>query len=286
MDLKVIMVPFGGNEWETGALRTALELAKAHNAHVECWHVAPSPYDITTAFYSGQGLVPAYPEDIIFEVEKFGNITRDKALNEFSSIAAEMGVEPLDTKAPRNRPSASFHYETGDVGEILAARSRMCDLVIVSRATNEKNSFFKGIVDGILLDSARPVLLIPGGKAVNFTHAKVMIAWNNSLESARAVGFSFPFLEHSKAWVWNEKDTQDNTTDGHLLNYLRMHGAEAEDLFPETKTPESLLKSANAMGASLIVMGAYEHNRIRETVLGGMTDFMLKNANIPLLMAH
>lgn len=33
-------------------------------------------------------------------------------------------------------------------------------------------------------------------------------------------------------------------------------------------------------------MGAYTHNRIKENILGGMTDFMLREADIPVLIAH
>jgi nucleotide-binding universal stress UspA family protein len=33
-------------------------------------------------------------------------------------------------------------------------------------------------------------------------------------------------------------------------------------------------------------MGAFGHSVTRELVFGGVTDFMLKNATLPLLLAH
>ena len=163
------------------------------------------------------------------------------------------------------------------------------DLIVISRVRQaRKSTFFRGIIHSVLFSSARPVLLIPAGKSLNFSNSKIIIAWNDSIEAARAVAFSFPFLEHSKAWIWaNDKDNQSASSgDGRLLRYLRLHGAEAEELLPNATTPESLLMTAKTLGASMIVMGAYGHSRFRETMLGGMTSFMLKNANIPILMAH
>ena len=43
MDLKVNYSPLGGDDSETGALGDRAELATAHNAHVEAWHITPSP---------------------------------------------------------------------------------------------------------------------------------------------------------------------------------------------------------------------------------------------------
>ncbi|MBT5558364.1 MAG: universal stress protein, partial [Proteobacteria bacterium] len=36
----------------------------------------------------------------------------------------------------------------------------------------------------------------------------------------------------------------------------------------------------------LMVMGAYSHSRLRETMFGGVTEYMLNRANIPVLMLH
>jgi nucleotide-binding universal stress UspA family protein len=40
------------------------------------------------------------------------------------------------------------------------------------------------------------------------------------------------------------------------------------------------------LSASYIVMGAYGHSRLRETVLGGVTRELIASTNVPLLLAH
>ena len=38
--------------------------------------------------------------------------------------------------------------------------------------------------------------------------------------------------------------------------------------------------------ADMIVMGAYGQWRLKELVLGGVTNHVLGNANVPVLMSH
>jgi nucleotide-binding universal stress UspA family protein len=47
-----------------------------------------------------------------------------------------------------------------------------------------------------------------------------------------------------------------------------------------------LLSHATDLGADMIVMGAYGHSRLRETVLGGVTRHLLHHMTVPVLMSH
>ena len=48
-----------------------------------------------------------------------------------------------------------------------------------------------------------------------------------------------------------------------------------------------LLPTAQALAdADLLVMGAYSHSRFREIILGGVTRDILRDMNVPVLMAH
>jgi len=38
--------------------------------------------------------------------------------------------------------------------------------------------------------------------------------------------------------------------------------------------------------ATMIVMGAYTHSRLRQSFLGGVTKHLLAHAPVPLLMSH
>jgi nucleotide-binding universal stress UspA family protein len=51
-------------------------------------------------------------------------------------------------------------------------------------------------------------------------------------------------------------------------------------------TPEALRDTAADIDADLIVMGAYGHSRVRQTILGGTTKDMLSRTRVPLFLAH
>jgi nucleotide-binding universal stress UspA family protein len=49
----------------------------------------------------------------------------------------------------------------------------------------------------------------------------------------------------------------------------------------------ALTETALGLGGDLLIMGAYGHSRVREMVLGGVTQDMLRAAPaLPVLMAH
>ena len=47
-----------------------------------------------------------------------------------------------------------------------------------------------------------------------------------------------------------------------------------------------LLEAVRAAGADLLVMGAYGDARRRELVLGGVTEYVVGHAELPVLLAH
>ena len=54
----------------------------------------------------------------------------------------------------------------------------------------------------------------------------------------------------------------------------------------ETDVGNTILSYASDVGADFLVMGAYGHTRIREFVLGGVTNTILSSMTVPVLMSH
>jgi nucleotide-binding universal stress UspA family protein len=74
----------------------------------------------------------------------------------------------------------------------------------------------------------------------------------------------------------------------HLVRYLKYHNVVAEIIAISKKDndlPETILQIAEKMDAGMIVMGAILI-RFRESILGGVTSYMLQYANRPIFMAH
>ena len=49
---------------------------------------------------------------------------------------------------------------------------------------------------------------------------------------------------------------------------------------------ESLLAEATAMGAGVLIIGAYTHSRLRRMIFGSVTGHMLSTAEIPVVMMN
>jgi nucleotide-binding universal stress UspA family protein len=74
-----------------------------------------------------------------------------------------------------------------------------------------------------------------------------------------------------------------------LAESLSWHGIRAHPIVApknEHSTGAALVSAAVEQQATLIVMGAYTHSRLRQNFLGGVTKHLLGHASIPLLMTH
>lgn len=45
-------------------------------------------------------------------------------------------------------------------------------------------------------------------------------------------------------------------------------------------------RGSTAVGADLVVMGAYSHSRLRERIFGGATQSMLEKTKLPIFWGH
>ena len=52
------------------------------------------------------------------------------------------------------------------------------------------------------------------------------------------------------------------------------------------RSAQALLDTAHRLSADLLVMGAYAHSPLRELILGGVTQYMLDHADLPVFMRH
>jgi nucleotide-binding universal stress UspA family protein len=71
--------------------------------------------------------------------------------------------------------------------------------------------------------------------------------------------------------------------------FLSRHGIECEMVaipLHDGSAQDALRRAAEVRRAGYIVMGAYGHTRLRETVLGGVTRGLLAHPPVPLLVCH
>ncbi|WP_397585576.1 universal stress protein [Sphingorhabdus sp.] len=180
----------------------------------------------------------------------------------------------------------------GDVAESIIAASKLSDLVILSQRSNSANSeeMPLPIVDDVVVNAGCAVLVVPDGVKRLQSIDSAVIGWNSTTASAHAIRRAVPFLKAASsvhiASVGVEEETYPQT-DANC--YLSRHDI-VSDIHELPGTGRSAAMTlhdfAVSKQASLLVMGAYGHSRLRETLLGGVTRTLLASSKIPLLLSH
>jgi nucleotide-binding universal stress UspA family protein len=280
--IRTILVPLTPQLPAEALLDAALAVAKQLNGHVHALFALPNPGD---AF--------AYIPDVVLAA----GVTREVLEREMLEAAAAAKARFLAWQKRNNVPEASgvrldscfanWSELFGDLETIVARFGRISDLIVVPRPSAgsiERQRCF----DAAVFESGRPALVLGDTPPLTVT-AHVMIAWNGSREASRAVLGAMPLLHQAGRVSIFAAPQYDSVDAGDLIESLRWHGIRAH-LAPEHNgekpTGAALLAAAIERQATMIVMGAYTHSRLRQRFLGGVTRHVLAHAAIPLLMSH
>jgi len=198
------------------------------------------------------------------------------------------------TKAGR---PGEWRSEDGDVIETVSMHAKYVDLVVIGQYNPEEDhrEGEMGMVDNVVMDAGRPVLIVPYAGKFPTIGEHVMVAWNASRESVRAAHDALPFMQAAKSVEIVAANPQDNA-DAHgdipcaaITSHLARHGvtAEAKTIYADDMNVGALLLSRAADdGSDVLVTGAYGRSRLRELILGGVTRHLLGHMTIPVLMSH
>ena len=177
-----------------------------------------------------------------------------------------------------------------DTNRCLAKAARPNDIVIVSRPMNGL-PLDRDLIEAMLFTSGRPVLVIPPDWDKGASFQNIMVAWDGGTRAARAVGDAMPILTRAGKVeiLCVSPDASKNIGGAGLAAHLARHckTVTVTDLSTQHAGIAKTLAAHAAMaGADLLVMGAYGHSRLREMVLGGVTNGMLSEAKLPLLLSY
>lgn len=188
---------------------------------------------------------------------------------------------------------ASFAHRIVDdePGYALATGAIYADLAIVCQTDPDQlDTTSRGIPEYAALHAPCPVLVLPYAGRCRADFRRVLVAWNASPESARAVRQALPFLTRAAdvevAIIGGGLDAAA-LGGRELAVFLARHGIKAS-LWqsPAPDAGEALLSRAAEIDADMLVMGCYGHTRLREVILGGASRTVLRSMTLPVLMAH
>jgi nucleotide-binding universal stress UspA family protein len=250
-------------------------------------------------------VVPAYP-DAAADYVNYGTAlasdsTREEALARIR-VGERESQDRLETLARDIAKQEGLTSPGGDVGPSISVRARdldpatglapiaaLADLVIFGASAARDGFLLGDLFAQTLLTIRAPVLLVKGDQ---FAIGPVAIAWDGSVQAARAVRAALPFLKAaSGVLVLSNIDDVDTelADDGPVRDFLRQH--EVANVTSRkvhgANIADSLLAAARADKCTLLVAGGFGRPRLVEFVLGGTTRALVNAAGEPhLLLAH
>lgn len=281
-----ILAVADGSAGSDAAMAAAVDLGQRFGARVEFLHVANDPRDLLP--YVGEGMSGTALEQIMTSVEA-GNARRREILDaSFKRLCASLPqVRPEDAVAA-GQFAVCLTVVTGRQPEEIERRGRLADVIVVPHPALT-DSDESASMDAALFGTGRPVIVAPAEARKGFG-SRAAVAWDGSRESALAASAALPLLKAAQeVTVITARESEDEVEPSALARYLAGHGIEARTWGYTPggeRIAEGLLDQAGKAGADCLVMGAYGHSRLRERILGGATEGVLRHAKIPVLMMH
>ena len=172
----------------------------------------------------------------------------------------------------------------------LGDLSRVYNVVIISRPYQELQSASLSSIQTILFDGGRPVMLIPMNKQIDIGK-EVVISWNCTTESSRAVFAALPILKKANnvTILTVEKVITDGPSGEQVSELLASHGIDAKPVTisgDEKKIGDAILDFSKSVDADLIIKGAYTQSRLREIIFGGATRHLMLHSEIPIYLVN
>lgn len=210
----------------------------------------------------------------------------DKAVEEARATLTKLGIS-FDA----NGMYSELAWADDDIG----GRARYADITLIGASLKMDSPLRSRAIDGALFYSARPVLLATNRQSVTLRPRKVLLAWNSTIEAARAARESLEMMESAEEVnvvlvdpaAASAKNGEEPGAD--VATYLARHGIKVTvDRIASAgrRVDEVLNQHALDMSADLIVIGAYGHTRLRERIFGGVTKAMIEAPVVPVLMVH
>lgn len=273
MAIKDVLLYVDSSDGTEDLIDIAANFADEHDAHLTGVYVV----QVLPINSYGATAIPA-------EVLRIHHDNQLKAANEARTL--------FETRVSKLNVQYGWRTATDDADNAFVDQLRYADLAILRQA-DEKDIYTKRFVNNVLLDSGKPVLVIPRFGWDKSIGKHVTIAWKQTKEASRAVSDAIPILQGADTvevlTVQSRNDDPDSHESIALSEHLARHGinVKARELSgSDISVANQILNFTFDQGCDLLVMGAWGHSRMREAVFGGASNQILDSMTLPVLMSH
>ncbi|MGH6895663.1 MAG: universal stress protein [Geminicoccaceae bacterium] len=286
MTMRGILVHVDEHQALASVLTCALLAARRFDSQIDGLHARPGAPRIIPVAPEG-AFIPA--SEIVEDLER-ADRDLDRQLRErYEAFMREHGVAAASSVLPGAEVAASWRDEAVAGYEALGSLGRAYDLICVARPLPGAAVPSMSALEAALFESGRPILIAPPTPPDKLGEI-VVIAWNGSTETARTIALAMPFLAGAEVVVLSVEDGMVPGPSGaEIAQGLVRNGIAARTRqvkAGDRSVGAAILEECGALGADLLLKGAYTHSRLRQMIFGGATSHMLGAAELPVIMAH
>ena len=294
MALKDLLVGIDPSTEGEGRLKLALNLVRAHQAHITACYVMREEHDAPVSPMLAGVRVKSGPGALIPPEAR--TTAGDPAFAPPSREAerAEQVEEFFRTELRAHGLDGEWHLLTPGETAVFIDLAKSFDLTILGQLSPEiRSTGFRP--DEIVIATGRPVLVVPYAGAFNTVGRRVLVAWDGTREAVRSANDALPLLENAEAVTVMFVGARETALEEHhpsierMVHHLQRHGVPAraeETLQGDLRISDVLLSRAADLAVDLLVAGAYHHSQLREALVGGVSRELLDHMTVPVLMSH
>ncbi|WAP70489.1 universal stress protein [Jiella pelagia] len=300
--MKAILVPAESHDDSEHALRMAAEVARRFSGRIECFALQMPPLVNLTWDPAGVAIMSGADLDHRRNREEARRLAA-RVMSEEDVALEPLADDPSSEEDPARPGTETVLAGAGAVTRagwawndkmmagdaFLGAYGRAFDLTVVCRPRPEGASITT--LESALFESGGPILIAPPHRVKQGFGKTIAVAWNGSSETARTIAFARPFLRAAERVIVLADDggLNDQPSGAMIQRRLSACGVPVElKTMPSggIRSGEAILKEATALGADLLLKGAYTQSRLRQMIFGGATSQILAKTELPVFMAH
>jgi nucleotide-binding universal stress UspA family protein len=200
---------------------------------------------------------------------------------------ADWAQQLFERAVARSPLETTWRVVDGRSAAGMLYQSRRSDLTILPGFASERVPH--GITaEQLALESGRPVLILPalaGPMSVGHT---ILVAWNDTRESARAINDAMPILINADSVRILTVLTNDlePLADRLLVEHLRQHGVSADLDRRHGDPTEEIAAEARELEADLLVMGLRVRAAGPPPTLGDVSQRFVRTASLPVFCSN
>jgi len=278
MSIKNILVAYNGLPGSEAALSGAVLMQQYFDAHITGLFAHGNPF---LSRQMNRTWMPRKVQEAIMEAA--------------DSPTADVQQKFYDVC--KDVPQDKLHWidSGGSVQRTVARYARLFDITVLGMHEANVDASMAHIEihpDRVAFDSGRPVMTFPANYEGTVFNGRAVVAWDGGRAAARALADAMQILE-TEAEVEIVSvgrsplaDSMPGIDVGMVLDRHDVNVTLTE--LPRERRPiaDTLVDHCEKTGASLLVMGAYEHSPLREGLIGGVTHDIALRAKLPVLMSH